>query len=633
MKLKKTDKIRQIIPMAILVLLVVVIIYAQTKMQNISPVSIINYPDSVTTDENTINLASDFNNAPAQDILAKESLNSILNCEKIKSKNPAIESNNPFHDSRKKISQLDVFNLFGRPAKAAQNNDLFVETLALENSITTQVNRVLDGKVAGNDYFTMTLNLADPSNIATFSHGDYVLYESDQSITAQYQLSEKKLKESIIIYRPLPGVNLLFDLDYPADNQIIPTGNGGFFVVKNIQDRAQAVWQIPPATITDRKGNSSVVTMEIVNAKQIRYSFDQNFIDAADFPIVFDPSIEIPDSRFLHQMVWDDEHNQAVLFGGVQLLPTYGYPSNTYGVADTWIYRVGDVPEYNASHIYDFTICLSNPTTLSFAVNDPISYDNTGSYTVKTCTNSSCGTPQTLTVNFSSGTTPTTTTSSYSGCFNIEVSGYGEAAGTQFSDAFYRFTDASHNNIADPVHYTLGNGDNNFALIINGNSPTYLIPGHEGRWMKKYPATSPGARGMFSMTWDSQNNQVILYGGANYADSTFYSDTWVYLPPASENEPGEWVRKNPSGNPGKLARTQMAFDKQNNKVIMHSGLLWSGYGLYGNSTGLTWTYDPDANSGQGTWTQVSATGPDVYLHTMDWDEQNNQVILFGGDKC
>jgi|GEM_PF-5659627 len=633
MSKKTTDKIRQILPMAILVILVVVIYVLRVNIvDNQSSVTNFTTPGENQESPDSVNLVDSFMSVPDDEEIAEDAIDAILITQKIKQQSPSLEKNNPFYDSKKRTSPLDVFNFFGRDSKVAQNNDLYVETTANSNSITTQINRVIDGEMSNSDYFSMTFNLDDSTDIDTYSQGDYVMHESDQSVVAQYQLVDKKLKEYIIIDKHTPGTTLTFDLDYPRSHSLEPTGNGGIIMTKLVDGREQAVWQILPATITDRKGNSSEVTLNLINDKQIRYSFDENFLNSADYPIVFDPTVEIPDARFLHQMVWDDSNNQAILFGGVQLLETYGYPSNTYGVADTWIYRVGDVPEYASDHVYDFTICLGESTQLNFAVNDIFTYDNSGSYTISTCTNSSCGTPETLTVDFTNGTTPTTTTNSYSGCFNIEVSGYGEAAGTQWTDAFYRFTDSAHNEISDPVHYRLGDGDNNWALIINGASPTYLIPGHEGRWMKKYPATSPGPRGMFSMTWDSQNDQVILYGGANYTDNTFYSDTWVYIPPASEDEEGEWIRKNPTGNPGKLARTQMTFDKINNEAIMHGGLVHT-YGLNGNVTSKTWSFDPDANGGQGAWTEETSSGPEIYSHTMDWDEQNNQVILFGGDEC
>ena len=237
-----------------------------------------------------------------------------------------------------------------------------------------------------------------------------------------------------------------------------------------------------------------------------------------------------------------------------------------------------------------------------------------------------------LTVDFADGKTGVTTSNSYNGCFNVQVSGTGKASGNQQSDAFYVYTDVYGNELATPIHYTLGYGDNNWALIINGSSPAYLIPGHQGRWIKKYPANSPGPRGKFGMVWDEQNKQVILYGGANYTTFTFYDDTWVYIPPANDNDQGQWIRKNPSGNPGKLARNEkaMVWDSQHNQVIMHSGLIWSGHGVTGYITGDTWTYDPDANSGQGIWTKVYDNGPMIYHHAMTWDKQNNQAILFGG---
>lgn len=635
MKNIRLSQIIQIASVSALVLLIIVIIFLQIKTED--------HPNSVVFDNNTptapasekgVNLLADLaynpNRKTTNETAAEEAVSSLLMIEHIKSKSAVVKNSNPF-TLQNSSSILDIFGLFSKTSYAAANDNIAVESLPANGDISTKLNRVIDGQTTSSNYLQMSLILPENTIINSYYNGDYILYETDLSFAVMYQLGDKKYKETIIISDKNTNPSFSFDLEYPSNFSLEQLPDQTILISRPVENDRQAVWQILPAYVVDRKGEIGEVSYKLSDDnRRITYQLDPAFIENATFPVVFDPTVEIPNPTFQHQLVWDNAHNQAILFGGAQVMPTYPY--STYGINETWTYRIGDVPEYRSDHTYDFTICLSSAQTLTFGVNDDITNDNSGFYTISTCTNSSCGTPENFTVNFTAGKNAVTSVNSYNGCFNIGVSGFGEAAGTQYTDAFYRFTDLNHNEIATPVHYTMGDGDNNFALIINNSSPTYLIPGHQGRWQKKYPATSPTARSLFGMVWDDQNDQAIMYGGASYTDFTFLNDTWVYMPPASENEQGEWIRKNPAGAPGKLARVQMAWDSQNNQVIMHSGLLWN-YGLYGTITGLTWTYDPDANSGQGIWTNVNSTGPDVFVHAVDWDSQNNQLILFGGDEC
>jgi hypothetical protein len=71
---------------------------------------------------------------------------------------------------------------------------------------------------------------------------------------------------------------------------------------------------------------------------------------------------------------------------------------------------------------------------------------------------------ETLTVPFSLGTTGVETTQSYAGRVTITVSGTGQAAGSQSSDAFYIFTDSAGNPVT-PFHVS---DYYNFGLWVNG---------------------------------------------------------------------------------------------------------------------------------------------------------------------
>ena len=75
---------------------------------------------------------------------------------------------------------------------------------------------------------------------------------------------------------------------------------------------------------------------------------------------------------------------------------------------------------------------------------------------------------ETLTAPFVKGQTGATTTRSYAGPVTLRVSGFGQAAGSKYSDTFYIFTDDSGNPVT-PYHLA------DFGLCINHQSvDTYV---------------------------------------------------------------------------------------------------------------------------------------------------------------
>jgi len=96
-------------------------------------------------------------------------------------------------------------------------------------------------------------------------------------------------------------------------------------------------------------------------------------------------------------------------------------------------------------------------------------------------------TTETVTAPFVNGPSGVTTTNSYSGNVSITISGTGQAAGTQFSDAFYIFTDSVGNPVL-PVH----SSDYHFGLCIN-NQPlgNYYsqVPSYDNSHTYQFPIT------------------------------------------------------------------------------------------------------------------------------------------------
>lgn len=116
---------------------------------------------------------------------------------------------------------------------------------------------------------------------------------------------------------------------------------------------------------------------------------------------------------------------------------------------------------------------------------------------------------ETVTAPFSSGPNGVTTNNSYTGPVSINVSGFGQASGTQCSDAFYIYTDFSNvqgacGNPITPVHNSA------FGLCIN-NQP-----------VDNYVATIPpyNSNHAYRFTISVPNSQKLTFGVCD----TFTSD-------------------------------------------------------------------------------------------------------------
>jgi N-acetylneuraminic acid mutarotase len=130
---------------------------------------------------------------------------------------------------------------------------------------------------------------------------------------------------------------------------------------------------------------------------------------------------------------------------------------------------------------------------------------------------------------------------------------------------------------------------------------------------------NPSPRGYVSMAYDSESNQVILFGG----------QTGVYTDPANDNDEtwafdvtsNTWKEMKPSVSPPAGAAGVLAYDVESDRVI-----------LYGNTrilstSNTTWAYDFNSN----TWTKMEAKGPDGHLGLkMAYDVESDRIILFGG---
>ena len=134
------------------------------------------------------------------------------------------------------------------------------------------------------------------------------------------------------------------------------------------------------------------------------------------------------------------------------------------------------------------------------------------------------------------------------------------------------------------------------------------------------PSNNPPAREAHAMVFDSQRAQLILFGGRS--DNQILDDTWIWDGSQwTEVTPNNSNPQTPSPPPARIAH-QMAFDNQQNQVV-----------LFGGSNGDTSEFYNDLWTWNGsTWELIqSALNPSTRSsHALVYDNQRKQLLLFGG---
>jgi hypothetical protein len=95
---------------------------------------------------------------------------------------------------------------------------------------------------------------------------------------------------------------------------------------------------------------------------------------------------------------------------------------------------------------------------------------------------------ETFTVPFTDGTSGVSTQYSYSGTVQVIVSGVGQASSTQWSDAFYRYTDTSGNLLNPPDHASC------WVMYINSQPTDHFVstPAYNSSHSYTFTMTAPG---------------------------------------------------------------------------------------------------------------------------------------------
>jgi len=130
---------------------------------------------------------------------------------------------------------------------------------------------------------------------------------------------------------------------------------------------------------------------------------------------------------------------------------------------------------------------------------------------------------------------------------------------------------------------------NNVAVLFGGYGDDYL----DDTWVYNYsantwtnmnPTTHPTAREGHAMAYDSHDGVVILFGGS--APNSVFSDTWTY-----DVSTNTWTEKNPSTYPPARGYFSMTYNSNVDKVILFGGWWWTESPWESGSFNDTWAYD------------------------------------------
>jgi len=147
-------------------------------------------------------------------------------------------------------------------------------------------------------------------------------------------------------------------------------------------------------------------------------------------------------------------------------------------------------------------------------------------------------------------------------------------------------------------------------------------------WTNLSPATAPRLVYVHNMmAYDSEHDQMVIYGGESADTRERSNETWVYS--RSENN---WTRMNPQTTPPRLAGLSLAYDSTNGVVVLFGGT-YRGEDTGDRLSEATWVYDLGLN----TWTDmttsvhpINTNGAGGFRFAMCYDNRNEVMVLFGG---
>ena len=177
-------------------------------------------------------------------------------------------------------------------------------------------------------------------------------------------------------------------------------------------------------------------------------------------------------------------------------------------------------------------------------------------------------------------------------------------------------------------------GKRNLAIVFGdseGKDDIWQYELDSERWIERTVRDEkPSIRREHAMVYDSSRNRTVLFGGSD-SENAHLNDLWEW-------DGINWAHIEPEGNkPLGRRGHRLVFDESINKTVLFGG--YSSQTQFCNETwewdGINWTQRTgDICSG----TECSLCGtetvcpPGRYFHAMTYDNLNERIVLFGGER-
>jgi N-acetylneuraminic acid mutarotase len=167
---------------------------------------------------------------------------------------------------------------------------------------------------------------------------------------------------------------------------------------------------------------------------------------------------------------------------------------------------------------------------------------------------------------------------------------------------------------------------NPYGILMNYND-TWVYNFNTNTWVNMTTASTPKGRYIHAMTYDSESDKVIVFGGADHSDELFVTEDRPYLAEtwAYDFNSNTWENLTTSEGPEARIEASLVYDSESDKCILFGGWHHMYESKYGDET---WAFDYNTN----TWEQMdlSKTAPFRYQPRLAYDSESDKVIMFGG---
>jgi N-acetylneuraminic acid mutarotase len=206
----------------------------------------------------------------------------------------------------------------------------------------------------------------------------------------------------------------------------------------------------------------------------------------------------------------------------------------------------------------------------------------------------------------------------------------------------YNLTSNTWTNAAPSIHPSgrMGNSmtydsESDFVILFGGVdqsqrtlTDTWTYDTNTNTWINKTTSQRPDILGC--ATYDTKFNRTVFFGGAeSYAETAFRNETWAY-----DCNTNTWEHLNPTIAPDARARGYLTYDSESERILLFGGVLWGGWE---NETILhdCWSYDTETNlwnEVDSDWQIVTPTiSPGVRVGSpLVYDVHSDRMVIFSG---